>query len=170
MIHRCETTAAKRHYVFIYVFNSHLNPPWFHNSFENFQSLKKIHINSLVKFHSYENSNSNLKSISPYCVKLVLLKFFLWLGKVFLLFLPWSRHFQWQSHEPACKKRSLNFLQKEKPTISKDVSITISKQFEQWMRFKKGEDFFKRLEREKKNLGSKYKIFLTKKRTNKIKD
>ena len=31
------------------------------------------------------------------------------------------------------------------------------------MRFKKGEDFFK--ERERKNLGSKYEIFLTKKPT-----
>ena len=51
----------------------------------------------------------------------------------------WLHSFAWAS----VQKKSLNFLQKEKPTSSKDVSITISKQFEQWMRFKKGEDFFK---------------------------
>ena len=150
VIHRCQTAAFVRHFLFKIFFEVEFE------SFRLFQfitCLMKLRcpIELKVWKNSIKISWNSMSAKIPMRIQKVLSvlckacasKVFLWLGKVFL-FLPWSsRHFQWQSHEPACKKKSLNFLQKEKPTSSKDVSITISKQFEQWMRFKKGEDFFK---------------------------
>ena len=148
VIHRCQTTAVVSHNVFkVFLYSNiiifMISPHIFWAI--DVQCNSKFEKKNTLKILWNHNYNANPSRISPWCASRALLKFFLWLGKVFPFFLPWScRHFQWQSHEPACKKRSLNFLQKEKPTSSKDVSITISKQFEQWMRFKKGEDFFKR--------------------------
>ena len=169
VIHRCQTTAVVSHNVFkvflysniiIFMISPHISEL---SMFNVIQNLKKKNTLKILWNHNY---NANPSRISPCCASRALLKFFLWLGKVFLFFCPEAADiFNGSLMSQRAKKRSLNFHQKEKPTSSKDVSITISKQFEQWMRFKKGEDFFKRLEREKKNLGSKYKIFLTKKPT-----
>lgn len=71
------------------------------------------------------------KVLSVLCKACASKVFFYGLGKFFFFCPEAADIFNGSLMSQRAKKKSLNFLQKEKPTSSKDVSITISKQFEQ---------------------------------------
>ena len=135
-----------------------------------FHRMKSLKETSIVKFYGNKKSNAKSESILLCCIRLALLKFFLWLGKVFL-FLPWSsRHFQWQSHEPACKKSPSIFFKKKNRQVLKTCQSQFQNNLNSEWDFKKEKIFLKIKRARNGTYWSKYENFCPKNQWNEIKD